>query len=173
MINDALVNFIPLTTPLDLGNGVAGDYASSIIDLLGQGDGTTPNNIFGNATYFGEDPGIGRFRPQIEVLVTEAFVGGTSLQVKFQAAPDDADHVASTWTTLVETPAIATASLTLSQVLARFDFPPAFPAGLNPRFLRLLFTTVGVFTAGMVLAPVVMVRDDQSNKFIPRNYAVA
>jgi hypothetical protein len=51
------------------------------------------------------------------------------------------------------------------QILARFDFPPAFPANLNPRYPALLFTPVGTFTAGTRQAPVTMVRDDQANKF--------
>ena len=65
------------------------------------------------------------------------------------------------------------ADLTAGQVLARFDFPPAFPAGFRPRYLSLLFTSLGTFTAGTIAAaPVTMVRDDQANKFAPANYSV-
>lgn len=168
MITDALVSFGTVTPT------TAADYPSAVIDLLGSGVGTAPPSIIGNATLFGEDVGIGSWRAQTEVLVTAAFVGGTSVQVKFQAAPDVAvTHVPTTWTTLVETPAILTASLTLGQVLARFDYPPAFPANLNPRYLRLLFTTLGTFSAGTVLAPTTMFRDDQANKQAAANFVVA
>ena len=111
------------------------------------------------------------------MLGTAAFVGGTSLNVAFQAAADTGvggNYQPSTWTTLVETGAILTANLTASQVLARFDFPPAFPANLNPRYLSLLFTPVGTFTTGVIsAAPVTMVRDDQANKYATANYSVA
>ncbi len=170
MITDALVNF----TPVAVTPTVAADYPSAVIDILGSGVGTAPANIIGNRALFGSDVGIGGVRPQIECLVTAAFVGGTSVQVKFQAAPDVAGtHIPTTWTTLVETAAILTASLTLGQVLARFDYPPAFPAGLNPRYLRLLFTSLGTFSLGSIIAPTTMVRDDQANKFAANNFVVA
>lgn len=172
MITDALCNFVPVGSPLAI---LGANVRSAVYDILGSGTGTAPANIFGTATLFGEDTGIGGKKPQLEVLVTQAFVGGTSLQVSFQAAPDlgTPTYQPGTWTTLVQTPAILTASLTLGQVLARFDWPPAFPAGLNPRFLSLLFVPVGTFTAGLVLAPVTMVRDDQANKFAAKNFTVA
>ncbi len=170
MITDALVSF----TPVAVTPTTAGDYASATIDLLGSGVGTAPANIIGNRALFGTDVGIGGVRPQIECLVTAAFVGGTNLVAKFQAAPDVAvTHIPTTWTTLVETGVILTASLTLGQILARFDYPPAFPANLNPRYLRLLFTTTGTFSAGSILAPTTMVRDDQANRFTPNNFVVA
>ena len=120
--------------------------------------------------------GIGGKRAQLEVLLgTTAFAGGTSLNVAFQAAPDlgTPTYQPGTWVTLVETGAIAIANLTASQILARFDWPPAFPASLSARYLSLLFTPVGVFTAGTIsAAPVTMVRDDQANKFATKNFNV-
>ena len=57
------------------------------------------------------------------------------------------------------------------------------PANLRPRFLRLLFspqygtpveTPNGDFTAGTISSAIVtMVRDDQANKFQPKNFTVA
>ena len=70
--------------------------------------------------------------------------------------------------------AILTANLTAGQIVARFNFPPAFPANLNPRFLSLLFTPVGTFTGGVIASAIVtMVRDDQSNRYAAKNYSVA
>lgn len=171
MITDALVNFVPVGTSLAITTVAV---RSSIIDILGSGVGTAPANIIGTRTLFGSDLGIGGLRPQIEVPVAAAFVGGTSLNVAFQASADTAaTYQPASWKTLVETGAILTADLTLGQILARFDFPPAFPANLNPRYLSLLFTPVGTFSAGAVGAVTTMVRDDQANKFQPHNYAVA
>lgn len=172
MIIDALVNFIPVGSSVAI---TSIPVRSSIYDILGSGAGTAPSEIIGNRTLFGSDVGIGGLKPQVEVLIPTAFVGGTSLNVAFQGAPDlgTPTYQPGTWVTLVETGAILTANLTLGQILARFDFPPAFPANLNPRFLSLLFTPVGTFTAGAVGAVVTMVRDDQANKFAAKNYSVA
>lgn len=174
MLADSLTNFWnPSQAALAITN--AGDYASNVLDLLGSGVGTPPANIIGNRTLFGEDPGIGRVRPQTQALVGTTFVGGTSVNMKFQAAPDVAvTHVPATWTTLMETGVILTASLVSGYILGRFDFPPAVPAGLNPRFLRILFTTLGTFSAGDIASIITtMVRDDQANKFAANNFVVA
>lgn len=173
MITDALVNFIPIGSSIPI---LGAAVRSSVYDILGSGLGTPPANIIGTRTLFGSDVGIGGLRPQIEVLLGAAFVGGTSLTVAFQGAADlgTPTYLADTWQTLVQTPAIVTASLTAGQVLARFDFPPAFPANFSPRYLSLLFTPVGTFTAGTITAaPVTMVRDDQANKYAAKNFAVA
>jgi hypothetical protein len=173
MINDALLSLVPVgsNTPI-LGAAVR----SNIYDILGTGVGTPPSSIIGTPTLFGSDLGIGGKRPMLEVLLgAAAFAGGTSLNVAFQAAVDTAGtHAAGAWNTLVETGAILTANLTGAQVIARFDWPPAFPAGLNARYLSLLFTPVGTFSAGVINAAIVtMVRDDQANKYAARNYTVA
>lgn len=172
MITDAPVNFIPIGTNLPI---LGAAVRSNVYDILGSGAGTAPANIIGTRTIFSSDLGIGGKRPQMEVLLGATFVGGTSLNVAFQAAPDlgTPTYQPGAWTTLVETGAILTANLTLGQVLARFDWPSAFPASLSARYLSLLFTPVGVFTAGNINgAPVTMVRDDQANKFAARNFNV-
>lgn len=173
MITDALVNFIPIGTSLAV---TTIPVRTSIYDILGSGVGTAPQNIIGTRTLFGSDVGIGGVKPQLECPVMTAFVGGTSLNIAFQGAPDPGvagnyTPAAGDWKTLVETGAILTANLTLGQILARFDFPPAFPPNLNARFLSLLFTPVGTFTAGALGAIVTMVRDDQANKYGARNYS--
>ena len=172
MITDALVSFIPIGSNVAITNV---PVRSNVYDFLGSGVGTAPHNIIGNRTLAGADLGIGGIRPQFEVLVGTAFAGGTSLNVAYQAAPDlgTPTYQPGAWQTIMETGAILTANLTAAQILARFDFMPNFPANLNPRYLSLLFTPVGVFTGGTISsAPVTMVRDDQANKFASNNFSV-
>ena len=107
-----------------------------------------------------------------------ATASGATLNVQFQAAVDQGvggNYQPGTWITLVETGPIAVANLTANQILARFDYPPAFPAGTLPRYLRLNFqTATGTFTAGTISSAIVtMVRDDSANRFSARNYSVA
>ena len=97
----------------------------------------------------------------------------------FQGAPDtgsSGSYQPGTWTTLVETGPIAAASLTANALIARFDFPPAFPANLSPRYLRLYFQIVTAtnFTAGTIGSAIVtMVRDDYAAKYATKNFFVA
>lgn len=178
MILDASLSFVPIGAPQSLAD-VVGDYPSTnLIDLLGQGAGTAPANIIGNATTFGEDAGIGGVRPEINVVVGTSFVsgGGGTLNVKLQAAADTAGtYLPGAWQTLGETGPIAVANLASGTVIARFPFLPAFPANLNPRYLRLLFTiATATITAGTIAAALVtMVRDDQANRFAASNFKVA
>lgn len=180
MIIDSLVSFVPYNVPLSLVGGAGVAIPSNVIDLLGSGVGTPPQNIIGNRTLFGSDAGIGGIRPQLEVLVTTAFTTGNSatLNIQFQAAVDTGaggGNQPGTWNTLSETGPIAVANLGLGAVLARWDFFASLPVNLQPRYLRLNFAPAAAtnFTAGAVVAPVVLVRDDQANKFTPANYAVA
>lgn len=177
MITDALVNFLPIGANLAITNA---SVRSNIIDILGQGVGQAPANIIGTRTLFGSDVGIGGVKPQLDVGIGQAFVtaNAATLNVAFQAAPDTGaagNYQPGGWSTLVETGPIAAANLTLAQIIARFDFPPAFPANLNPRYLSLLFQlATGQFTAGNIaFALVTMVRDDQANKFAAKNFTVA
>lgn len=178
MILDALLSLVPVGSPLSLAQ-IVGDYPSTnIIDLLGQGAGTAPQNIIGNATLFGEDAGVGGIRPELNVVVGTAFVsgGGGTVNVKLQAAPDTAvTYLPGSYVTLGETGPITVANLTAGQVVARFPFLPAFPPGLNPRYLRLLFSiATATITAGTIAsATVTMVRDDQANRYAASNFRVA
>ena len=142
--------------------------------------GAAPNDREDMRSLFGSDAGIGGIRPQLEVLVTTAFTTGNSatLNIQFQAAVDTGaggGNQPGTWNTLSETGPIAVANLGLGAVLARWDFFASLPVNLQPRYLRLNFAPAAAtnFTAGAVVAPVVLVRDDQANKFTPANYAVA
>lgn len=175
MITDALVNFVPIGSAVAI-LGVA--VPSNVYDVLGSGVGTAPANIIGNRTLFGSDVGIGGVRPQLQVATGLAFVtaAGATLNCAMQGAPDTGaagNYQPGAWQTLEETGALTAAQLAAATLFARFDWPPAFPANLNPRFYRLLFTPSAAFTAGTIAnAIVTMVRDDQANKFAPRAYTV-
>ena len=66
-------------------------------------------------------------------------------------------------------------SVSGNAVIARFDFPPAFPPGTLPRYLRLAFQTAAstAFTAGTIASAIVtMVRDDLAQRYSQSNYQV-
>jgi hypothetical protein len=177
MILDAQLSFVPIGGNLAiLGAAIP---SSNVIDLLGEGVGVAPSSIIGNATVFGapDAMGVGGPRPELNVTTgTAAFAGGTSLNVALQGAIDSGvsgGYQPGTWNTFAETGAIVTANLTASLVIARFPWLPPFPANLRPRYLRLLFTPVGTFTAGTIASALVtLVRDDYFAKFAAKNYSV-
>lgn len=180
MISDALLNLVPINGNLSLVGGAGVAIPSpGIIDLLGSGVGTPSPNIIGNATLFGEDVGIGGKRPELNVVIGTALASGNAatLNVALQAAPDTAGtHQPGAWQTIGETGPITVAQGTAGQIVARFPFLPAFPANLNARYIRLLFSPAAAtnFTAGTIAsATVTMVRDDQANKYAASNFKVA
>lgn len=182
MFIDAQLSFVPIGAPLSLVGGAGVNIPSSnIVDLLGQGTGTPPANIIGTVTTFGEDPGIGDSRPVIEVAIGTAMASGNSatLNVALQGAPDQGvagGYQPGTWQTYAETGAMTVAQLTANQKI-KLDLAAVFPEGTNlPRFLRLLFQVASAtnFTVGTAAyAIVTFVRDDLTNKFAAKNYAVA
>ncbi len=179
---DAQLSFVPVSYNQSLVGGAGVSIPSvNTIDLLGQGVGTAPVNVIGvTATTFGTDVGIGGEKPQVDIVVGTAFATSSSatLNVALQAAVDQGSGGAyqpGSWTTLMETGAIAVANLTAGQVIGRFDFPPAFPPGQLPRYLRLLFQLPNgaSFTAGTIASAVVTtIRDDQANRYAAKNYKV-
>lgn len=183
MLLDSQLSFVPPGGNLSLVAAAGVDVPSTnVIDLLGQGVGTEPQNIIGNRTVFGADAGIGGIRPQVEVIIGTGLVTATvaTLNVAFQGAADQGaagGYLPSTWRTLVETGEMAVADLIASAICARFDFPPSFPVNFQPRYLRLLFQVPAatLFTAGTIAAAIVaMVRDDLANKYgAGKNYVVA
>lgn len=177
MLTDNLVSFVPVGAALSLISGVADIPSTNVIDLMGSGPGTAVDNVIGNASQPGMDAGVGGVRPELNVTIGDAVVsgGGGTLNVKLQAAPNTAvTNQPGAWTTLAETGPITAANLTAGQIVARFPFLPAFPANLNPRFLRLLFSVAtAAITAGSISSALVtMYRDDQANKFAAANYTV-
>lgn len=180
MLTDANLALVPYGAPLSLV-GLASAPSPSIIDILGQGPGTPPQNIFGTSTVFGQADamGVGGERMELNIATgNNAFVGaGVSLNVQWQAAIDSGAGGAyqpGAWNVLGESGAIAVGNLTANTVIARLPFLPPFPANLRPRFLRLNFVmTGGLFTTGVIaFALPVLVRDDQFNKYTTKNFSV-
>ena len=182
MINDALVNFLPPGSNLSIVGAVGVGFASNVVDILGTGVGTAPQNIIGTRTLFGSDLGIGPYRPMVQSVVGTAFTNGTgtpSLNVQFQAAVDTGSgggYQPGTWITLVETGPILVANLTAGAILGRFDLPPAFPVGTMPRYLRMFYSvlTATNFAAGTISSCVTTTeRDDWAEKYAAKNFVVA
>lgn len=182
MRTDAQLAFIPIGSPLSLVAGAGVGVPSGVIDLLGQGAGTAPQNVIGNVILFGapDAMGVGHLRPELNVTIGTAFTTGNSatLNVALQAAADlgTPTYQPSTWNTLIETGPIAVANLTANTVIARFPWVPPFPANLRPRYLRLNFAVAAAtnFTAGTIgSALVTIVRDDEFQKYGAKNFSVA
>ncbi len=182
MLTDALLAFVPLGSPLSLVAAAGVDVPSSrIIDILGAGVGVAPPSIIGTASLFGSDTGIGSDRLLVDTVVGTAFTTGTSatLNVAFQGAADTGaagGYLPDTWYTFVETGELAASLLTANRRIARFDWPPAFPETLRPRFLRLLFQVPAatLFTAGTIAYSLVtQARDDAQMVNASGNYVVA
>ena len=178
MILDSQLSFVPIGGNLAVTSAAV--PSTGTIDLLGAGVGVAPPSIFGNTTVFGapDAMGVGGARPELNVTTgSAAWAGGTSLNVALQGAIDTGSaggYLPGTWNTFAESGAIAAANLTANLVIFRLPWLPPFPANLRPRFLRLLFTPVGTFTAGTIASAVVtLVRDDQFNKYAASNYSVA
>lgn len=89
---------------------------------------------------------------EIEILiqVTTAFVGGTSIAVAVQADDDSAFGSAET---LYTSAAIASADL-----VAGYKFKIRALPEINKQYIRLYYTVVGTFTAGNILAGLVLDR---------------
>ena len=173
---DGTLAFVPVGNPLSLVLGAGVGAASNIIDLAGAGVGVKPPNIIGNPTVFGTDLGIGRQKAQLLCTIGTAFttVNGATLNVQFQGAVDNGNYQPGTWNTLVESGAMAAANLGAGVTVARFDYPPAFPFGVLPRFLRLFFLIAAgtSFATGTIaFATPTTVRDDWHAG--ARNYSLA
>jgi hypothetical protein len=106
------------------------------------------------------DMGIGD-NPAMKLLVqvVAAFTVGTSLQVQFQGAPNNAG-VPGTWSTYAETAAILEADLTAGRYILATDVPRPPPGAAIPRFYRLQYVTVGTHTTGTLYGALVLDRQD-------------
>lgn len=121
----------------------------------------SPSAIIGNATYFGEDLGLGRGvgTPAIEVFSgTGTPAAATSLQITAQGAPMNSTAFGTgnvsdlVFTPYIGTGAIPLASILASSRLAAFDLPRRSPPGTPmPRFLNLNYTVVGSNFTGLTV----------------------
>lgn len=177
MFSDALWTPVPLSTGLSLVG--VGSAASSVLDFLGQGQGTAPQNIIGNATLFGQPDAFGvGYRLELAMATGAAnFVGaGVSLNIQLQYAPDlgTPTYLPGTYVTVAESGAIAVGTLLANTKLWPNPFIPPWGLSVRPRYARLNFVmTGGTFTTGSIAyANLVPGRDDLVQKNSSRNYSV-
>ena len=105
----------------------------------------------------GDNPAL-----KLTCIVTTTFTGGTSLQLQFQGAPNNAG-VPGTWTTYAESAAIAEADLVAGRYILPIDVPRPPPGIGLPRFYRLQYVTVGTHGAGALEAFLALDRQDYVN----------
>lgn len=118
--------------------------ASNIIDLgITLGVPTSANG--GGA----RDMGIGDYPAmKLSAIVTAAFAGGTSLQLQLQGAPDNGSGAPGSYTTMWTSPVFAEAALIQGAQLANVDMPRDVWEQVLPRYLQLVFVSVGTHTGG-------------------------
>ena len=114
---DASLSLVPIGGNLSFVGAAGASFASTVLDLLGQGVGTAPQNIIGNASVFGTDFGIGAIKEQLLVSVGTAAVtaDACTLNCQFQGAEDTGSagsYLPGAWQTFVETGPITAAQLT-------------------------------------------------------------
>jgi hypothetical protein len=143
--------------------------STNIIDLGVGTSASNPGIPASAAGAGGRDLGIAD-KPSIKVLVEviTAFTGGTSLQVNLQGAPDAGSYTPGTWTTYASGPVVAEASLTgpgtnyaQGARILEIDLPRPAPGVAPPRYLRLLYVSVGTHSAGAIVGTLVLDRFDQ------------
>ncbi len=113
--------------------------STNVIDLLNARD-----------MGIGDDPSL-----KLLVQVSTAFAGGTSLIAALQGSTDN-----STYTTMLVSPTVLTAALTVGARVLDADVPRPAPGQAMPRYLRMLYTTSGTFTLSGITAAILLDRQD-------------
>lgn len=188
MRSDASLAFVPIGGNLNLAAGAGVATPSNVLDMLGQGQGTAPQNIIGNTTLFGTNPGVGRYKQRINIAIAStpavATATAATLTIQLQMAPDTGSaggYLPGTWQVIDQSPAFTAAQLLAAQTGAlqqplRMDWPANFPDNLDPRYARLLFTVPAAtdFTALTIYSALLTpVDDDYAVKQQARNYTVS
>lgn len=163
MIIDALLQFSGsitgnTITAQSLVGAAATTTSTNVVDLAGVGTGNTARDL-------GQGGGL-----EIMVEVVQAFAGGTSMQVALVLA-DDAGITTNVEQILIEA-ALPIASLPAGTLIPiHVDRSAPFPA---KRYMALQYTTVGVMTAGSVVAAMVRdVQDKGNNTLFNSGFVVA
>jgi hypothetical protein len=145
---------------LDLSSGLMNTGTTYLASAQSGG-----NFNINSALVFGEDLGPGALRLRLAAIIGAAFVGGTSLNIAFQGAVDaaagtyPANLSGLTWTTYAETGAIPVADLGVAptqftdpsqSIISLPDWPDRLIKTAMPRFISLLYTPVGTFSAGTI-----------------------
>jgi hypothetical protein len=148
------------TNTVDLLQGLA----------LATGSGTyavPPNWIIGNATYFGEDLGIGHGKGVPYFLVTTGTgtpAAATSLEIDIQGAPDNGGGTIAglTFVPYIRTGAIPLASIAASTRLMSVAFPKRQQGQALPRFINLNYIVVGSNFTGLTLTADISLGQDEA-----------
>ena len=144
------------TYDIEIGNTVTTTFTPS------------PAQIIGNATYFGEDLGLGRGvgTPTIQVFSGSGTPAvATSLQIALQGAPMNGTAFASgnvsdlVFVAYIETGAIPLASILASSRLAEFDLPRRQVGAALPRFYNLEYTVGGSNFTGLTVTAFINLGD--------------
>jgi hypothetical protein len=159
--------------------------ASLQFSLAAPGDVITATAASGNVIDLGpaqgEDLGVAERSLKFAIYTTAAFTttNAATLTVQVQGAPDNGSGAPGSYLTYVETPSMAAALLTWTAanggVKIPLDLPHRSLAGLKilPRFLRLNYVVgTGVFSAGSLIAYLVIDRDDWSMGQYKSGYTV-
>lgn len=158
------------TYDIEIGNTVTTTFTPS------------PNAIIGNATYFGEDLGLGRGvgQPMIEVFSGSGTPAvATSLQIAAQGAPMNNTAFASglvsdlVFVPYIETRGIPLASILASIRLASFALPRREAGAALPRFLNINYIVVGSNFTGLTVNAYINLGDTSAQNTLgqyPSNY---
>lgn len=127
-----------------------------------------PFNIVGNATYFGEDLGIGSGQGEPRFVISSGSTtptGGTSLQISVQSAPDNGGGTIAglTFVPYIQTRAIPAASILASSRIASISFPKREVGQGLSRFVQLNYTVVGTWSGLTLSATITTGPDDAVN----------
>lgn len=151
--------------------------STNLYDVTGTGSGSAPNQIFGTSTVFGADigQGDGAVRPTAYFTVPTAFTSSGSsatLTIAIQAAIDNGSGSPSSYTTIVQTDAITTATLAAGTNFS-IPIPPLTAGEALPRFYRFNYTVAsGPFTAGTLTAGILLNPPTQIGVKYPNNFTV-
>lgn len=136
-------------------SGTAGTAGSPDVPTTGTQQSTNVVDLVNARDMgIGDDPAL-----KLLCVVKTAFTAGTSLQVQFQGAPDNAG-VPGTWTTYAESAAVVEADLLAGRYLLPMDIPRPPPGVALPRFYRLQYVSAGTHSTGGVYAALVLDRAD-------------
>lgn len=115
-----------------------------------------PSQIIGNATYFGEDLGVGKHMGTPRFVFTSGPGtpgAATSLVIGIAGAPDNGGGTIAglTFVPYIQTRAIPLASILANTRLASIDFPKREVGVALPRFIQAQYTVAGSNFTGLTI----------------------
>lgn len=159
MIQDGQFSFSTSTAPDVLALGTGTYNSNNIIDIGLAGLPTSASGGGARDLGIGDDPAM-----KLVVNVTTAFTSGGSatLQITLQGAPDNGSGAPGTYSTVLQSQAIALTNLFQGARLLDVDLPRMPPGVALPRFWRLQYVIgTAAMTAGQVVSFFALDRFDQ------------